>query len=86
MASVKAYVLITVPAPNSGRVVEKLGTDSFSKVTEVEAVYGEADVIAKIETDSIDDLHRIVMVDIQGLDHVESTRTFLIIPRPSRRR
>ena len=79
MTSVTAFVLVTVPAPESGGVVSKLH-DNVPEVQEVAAVYGEADVVVKIRASSIERLHELVMNDIQKLDHVDATRTFIIIP------
>jgi DNA-binding Lrp family transcriptional regulator len=50
-------------------------------VTEAVAVYGEADVIARIEVPSIDKLHELVMDKIQNLPNVRVTRTFIVIPQ-----
>ena len=50
-------------------------------VTEAAAVYGEADVIARVETPSIQSLHELVMEKIQNLPNVRVTRTFIIIPQ-----
>ena len=77
---VTAYVLITVPANNSGDLVHILMERFPEFVLEAAAVYGEADVIAKIQTPSISDLHELVMERIQNLPYVRVTRTFLIIP------
>ena len=55
-------------------------TEFSEFVTEAAAVYGEADVIAKVETPSIEQLHKLVMDKIQNLPHVSVTRTFIIIP------
>lgn len=80
-AAVSAFVLITVPANKSGDVVRKLMEDYQEFVTEAAAVYGEADVIARIETPSIQSLHELVMDKIQNLPNVRVTRTFIIIPQ-----
>jgi DNA-binding Lrp family transcriptional regulator len=77
---ISAFVLITVPAKQSGDVVRILMEDFSEFVLEAAAVYGEADVIAKIETSSIATLHELVMMRIQNLPNVRVTRTFLIIP------
>jgi len=80
-AVVSAFVLITVPANRSGDIVQML-MDNFSEfVTEAAAVYGEADVVAKVETPSIQMLHELVMDKIQNLPNVRVTRTFIIIPQ-----
>lgn len=77
---VSAYVLITVPARRSGDLVDTLRTEYPQFVKEAEAVYGEADVIARIETTSVEELHDLVMEKIQKLPIVTVTRTFIIIP------
>ncbi len=81
---VSAYVLITVPAKNSGDLVNTLLEDYPQFVREAEAVYGEADVIARIETTSVEELHQLVMEKIQKLPIVTVTRTFIIIPNTHR--
>ena len=43
-------------------------------------MYGEADVIARVETPSIQALHDLVMDKIQNLPSVKVTRTFIMIP------
>lgn len=83
---VSAYVLITVPAKRSGDLVDTLLDDYPQFVKEAKAVYGEADVIARIETTSIEELHNLVMEKIQKLPIVTVTRTFIIIPNAHRPR
>ena len=56
-AVVSAFVLITVPANRSGDVVDRPLDECSEFVVEAAAVYGEADVIAKVETPSVDQLH-----------------------------
>lgn len=80
-AAVSAFVLITVPANKSGDVVRMLMEQYQEFVTEAAAVYGEADVIARVETPSIQSLHELVMDKIQNLPNVRVTRTFIIIPQ-----
>lgn len=80
-AAVSAFVLITVPANKSGDIVRILMDEYQEFVTEAAAVYGEADVIAKVETPSVQKLHELVMDKIQNLPNVRVTRTFIIIPQ-----
>lgn len=80
-SNVSAFVLITAPAKKSGDIVRMLIDDFSEFVTEAAAVYGEADVIAKVETPSIEQLHHLVMDKIQNLPNVRVTRTFIIIPQ-----
>jgi DNA-binding Lrp family transcriptional regulator len=81
-AAVTAFVLITVPAQKSGDVVRLLMEKYPEFVVEAAAVYGEADVIAKVEIPSVERLHDLVMTNIQNLPNVRVTRTF-IEPIPS---
>lgn len=74
-AAVSAFVLITVPAQKSGDVVRLLMERYPEFVVEAAAIYGEADVIAKVETPSIESLHDLVMNNIQNLPSVSVTRT-----------
>jgi len=74
---VTAYVNITVPAKQSGGVVEKL--KKWDEVKEAAAVYGQTDVVAKIEVESLSQVDQVVMEKIQGLKEVELTRTFVAI-------
>lgn len=85
-APISAFVLITVPANQSGDIVRILMDDHSEFVAEAAAVYGEADVIAKVETPSIEKLHQLVMNTIQNLPNVRVTRTFIIIPQLYRRK
>jgi DNA-binding Lrp family transcriptional regulator len=80
-AAVSAFVLITVPAQKSGDVVRLLMEKYPEFVVEAAAIYGEADVIAKVETPSIESLHDLVMNNIQNLPSVSVTRTFIVIPQ-----
>jgi DNA-binding Lrp family transcriptional regulator len=80
-AVVSAFVLITVPANRSGDIVRILMESHKEFVIEAAAVYGEADVIARVEAPSIARLHQLVMEDIQNLPNVRVTRTFIIIPQ-----
>lgn len=79
-SSVTAFVLVTVPVTKSGDLVKTLMRD-FPEVVEAAAVYGEADVVAKIEASSIERMHTLVMEEIQTLPTVEVTRTFIVIPQ-----
>ena len=80
-AMVSAFVLITVSGGKSGDIVRLLMGNYSQYVSEVAAVYGEADVIAKVEVPSVEELHTLIMDEIQNLPSVKITRTFIIIPQ-----
>ena len=71
----KAWVLIKVPAKQIGGLVDELR--SYPGVVEASAIYGETDVIAKVEVPDQDALDELVLHRIQGIEAVESTRTFI---------
>ncbi|MBI5420176.1 MAG: Lrp/AsnC ligand binding domain-containing protein [Deltaproteobacteria bacterium] len=72
---VTAFVLLNVPAKSSGEVVKELR--KHHEIREACAVYGEADVMIKIQAASLEELDRLVMEVIQGDPNVRSTRTYL---------
>ena len=72
-----AYVLIKTRAGRSKSLVEQLET--FDGVEEAVAIYGGADVIAKVEVPDSSALARLVMEKIQGISSVESTQTFIAV-------
>ena len=72
---VRAWVLIKVPAKRLGGLVDELR--GFPGIVEASAIYGETDVIAKIEVDDAASLDDLVVNRIQAISVVESTRTFI---------
>jgi DNA-binding Lrp family transcriptional regulator len=72
---VRAWVLIKVPAKQLDGLVEELRR--FPGIVEASAIYGETDVIAKIEVPDSAALDELVVHKIQGIEVVESTRTFI---------
>jgi DNA-binding Lrp family transcriptional regulator len=64
-----------VPAKQIGGLVDELR--SYPGVVEASAIYGETDVIAKIEVPDQDALDELVLHRIQSIEAVESTRTFI---------
>ncbi len=74
---ITAYVFITVPAKHSGGVVEEL--QKYDAVKEAAAVYGETDVIAKIQVENLVEIDQLVMDKIQANSCVTVTRTFITV-------
>lgn len=72
---VRAWVLIKVPAKQIGGLVEELRR--FPGIVEASAIYGETDVIAKVEVPDQTALDELVVRRIQSMEAVESTRTFI---------
>ena len=73
----RAWVLIKVPAKQIGGLVEELR--SYPGVMEASGIYGETDVIAKVEVPDQNALDDLVIHRIQSIDAVESTRTFIAV-------
>lgn len=75
----KAWILIKVPAKQIGPLVEHLR--SLPGIVEASGIYGETDVIAKVDVQDADALDALVTDHIQNIPVVESTRTFIGIGR-----
>ena len=73
----RAWVLIKVPAKRIGALIEELR--NYRGIVEAAGIYGETDVIAKLEVPDQDALDELVVQQIQSIDAVESTRTFIAI-------
>lgn len=72
-----AFILIRVPALRTGGAVQVL--KSIPGVVEAHGLYGESDVIVKVDVPDNKTLDELVMEKIQGLPEVESTRTFIVV-------
>src|SRR5919108_142436 len=70
-----AYVFFPVPARRWERALALLA--HADHVVEASAIYGETDVIAKVEVPDQDSLDELVLKRIQSIEAVESTRTFI---------
>ncbi len=80
----QAYLLIKVPAKQAGGVLEQL--KELPGVVEASVIYGETDVIARLDVPDQDELDELVIDRIQGLPAVESTRTFIVVGKMHWRR
>jgi DNA-binding Lrp family transcriptional regulator len=74
-ASMLAYVLMKVPAKHLDGVLERLR--GFEGVTEASVIYGETDLIARLEVPDQAALDDLIIRKIQDLPEVEATRTFI---------
>jgi len=71
-----AYVLIKVAAGAEAKVFETL--TQIEGVEEVNVVYGEYDIIAKVNAQSMDDLRKIVIKQIRGIRGIVKTETAIV--------
>lgn len=72
-----AYVLMKVPSKNVAEVMSAL--KRFPGVLDAGTVYGELDVIARVEVPSQKELDTLVMEKIHSIPAVESTRTYIVV-------
>ena len=72
-----AYVLMKVPAKHVDGILERLR--EFEGIREAAVIYGETDIIAKLEVPDQPALDELVIRKIQSLPEVEATRTFLAV-------
>jgi len=71
-----AYVLIKVAVGAEANVFETLM--KIKGVEEANVVYGEYDIIAKVNAQSMDDLRNIVIKQIRGVKGIVKTETAII--------
>ena len=71
-----AYVLIKVAAGAEARVFETL--TKIEGVEEVNVVYGEYDIIVKVNARSMDELRNIVTKQIRGIRDIAKTETAIV--------
>jgi DNA-binding Lrp family transcriptional regulator len=76
--SIRAVILITVPATRSGDLVTTL--EAIPQVTQAGALFGDTDIYAMVVAENAETLKRVVMDQIQNLPDVKSTRTHVVIP------
>ncbi len=74
---VMAYLLILVKPGEETTVVEKLNQMDEVKMTDV--VYGEYDIIAKVEVPDMSALQKFLMEKIRKIDEIERTSTMIAI-------
>ena len=74
---VSAYLLILVKPGEETTVVDKLNQLDEVKMTDV--VYGEYDVIAKVEVQDMEALQKFLMDKIRRIDEIERTSTMIAI-------
>ena len=74
---VEAYILVQTEVGKAADVASLIG--KISGVTQAEDVTGPYDVIAQIESTSIDDLGRMVVSQIQRIDGITRTVTCPVV-------
>ncbi len=73
----KAFVAINAELGAEDALFKELKT--IENVTEVYVVYGVYDIMAKIESDSMEKVKETITWKIRRLEHVRSTLTMIIV-------
>ncbi len=76
-AAMMAYVLMKVPSKNAHDVMDTL--KKYPEVAEVCTVYGDSDLVVRVEVASQDQMDDLIMGRIHSMPGVESTRTYLVV-------
>ncbi len=75
---VKAYVLIVTQPGATRRLVEAIRR--LDLVLEVHEVMGPYDIVAEIETQSLQDIPGLLQEQIRGLEGIQSTTSLVAFP------
>ena len=74
-----AFVFINTEPASMPEVLKKV--KAVEAVEEAEMVYGVYDIVAKVKTETMDNLKQIITYKIRRLDNVRATQTLLVIPQ-----
>jgi DNA-binding Lrp family transcriptional regulator len=72
-----AYILISVEIGAEGEVLKSL--KPVSEIKEAHLVYGVYDIIARVETETMQELKDTVSWKIRRIDKVRSTLTMIVV-------
>ncbi len=73
----KAFVFVNVEPGSEKEVLERLR--EVGEVKESYLVYGLYDIVAKVETDSMDHLKEVITWKVRKLDKIRSTITTVVM-------
>ena len=74
---VTAYVLLVTKPGEESTVAEKL--NKMDEVKDLSIVYGEYDIVAKIEGESMEALQNFLIKNVRAIDEVERTSTMIAL-------
>ena len=74
-----AFVFITTEPASMPEVLKEV--EAIEGVEEAEMVYGVYDIVAKVKTETMDQLKHIITYKIRMLAKVLTTQTLLVIPQ-----
>jgi DNA-binding Lrp family transcriptional regulator len=74
--SVQAYIMINVKTGSEDRVADQIL--KFSEVEDISAIYGEYDLIVKVEAKDMNHLDRLIIDKLRNVSEILLTATMLI--------
>ncbi len=74
---VTAFILLLVKPGEENTVAEKM--NGLDEVKEISIVYGEYDIVAKIEKENMEDLQNFLIKQIRAMEEVERTSTLIAL-------
>jgi DNA-binding Lrp family transcriptional regulator len=75
--AVSAYILIQTEVGKAAAVAEQIG--GLAGVTSAEDVTGPYDVIVRAEADSVDELGKLVVANVQSVEGITRTLTCPVV-------
>ncbi len=75
--SLKAYILINTQIGKTADVLKKL--KDMPEIKHLDIIMGPYDIIAQVETDSLDQLSQMVMQKLQNIDAIKHTMTCTVV-------
>ncbi|MBW2983625.1 Lrp/AsnC ligand binding domain-containing protein [Candidatus Woesearchaeota archaeon] len=73
---VKAYVLLKVKAGSERSIVTSL--ELIKEVAEVNELYGDWDIISRLDLQKLEDLDRILTEKIRSIEGIENSSTMIV--------
>lgn len=74
---IKAYILINTKPGKEEDVIKKIESLN-TKLLDKAILYGEFDILIKVETKNIEDLRNIILENIRKIDGVDRTITLIV--------
>ncbi|MAF89594.1 MAG: Lrp/AsnC ligand binding domain-containing protein [archaeon] len=74
---VSAFILIMSKTGTERSVIRELS--KLEEVVDVSVVYGDYDIIAKIESETLEGLNSVILDKIRALDEVSNTSTLIAV-------
>ena len=72
---VTAYIMVIVKPGSEIKVAERLMREG--EVKDIAIVYGEYDIIMKVEVETMEDLQKFLSEKVRAIDEVEKTTTLI---------